>query len=299
MTETLAQDSESGAVFRMLADHALGESPSIAERRSRLERLTAALPMPEAVAVEPVALPRCGAELLVPAGARPGRTLLFLRGGGFVTGSLATHRALPARIGQAAGARVLNVDYRLAPEHPFPAALDDARDAYAWLRGREAGRIALVGATTGGTLALGLLAALRDAGEPLPVAAALLSPWTDLSGSARSLQTHAGRDPGLNAQDVRELATLYLQGSDPRTPLASPQFADVHGLPPLLIQVGSEEVLLDDSTHLARWAEAGEVETTLEVWPGMMHGWHQFWSMLAPARDAIDRIAAFLEPHWA
>jgi acetyl esterase/lipase len=229
----------------------------------------------------------------------PHRHLLFLHGGGYVTGSPALYRHLLWRFADAAAARVVAIAYRLAPEHPFPAALDDAAAAWRGLlaAGADPRRSAALGDSAGGGLALALALRLRDDGAPLPAALALMSPWTDLALTGPSLTANAAADPMMHPADVRDLARHYLAGADPCHPYASPLYGDPAGLPPTLIQVGGDEILRDDAVRLAdrmRWA-GGAVE--LEVWPRMPHVFQAFASVLPEARRAIARIGAFLRQH--
>jgi monoterpene epsilon-lactone hydrolase len=203
------------------------------------------------------------------------------------------------RLSIAASLRVLAVNYRLAPEHPFPAAVEDAAAAYRWLleSGVEPARIAMAGDSAGGGLALATAITMRDEGLSLPGAIVCLSPWVDLALTSASMETKAGDDPIVSREMLRGWAKIYLGDHDARTPLASPLYGDLHGFPPLLIQVGSAEVLLNDATRLAERATAAGVETTLEVWPEMIHVWHTFAAILREGREAIARIGDFVHTH--
>ncbi|MDL1927090.1 alpha/beta hydrolase [Anaerolineae bacterium AMX1] len=214
-------------------------------------------------------------EWVIPAGTGSERVILYLHGGAYNAGSTRSHRALAANIAYAARARALTIDYRLAPEHPYPAALLDALSAYQWLldSGIRPEQIAIAGDSAGGGLSVALLATLRERGLPMPAAAVVLSPWTDLSASGESWQENARSDYMINGPKLREAARLYLKDASPQTPLASPVYAKLEGLPPLLIQVGSDEVLLSDSLRLAENARLSGVDVTLEVWDGMQHVW--------------------------
>ena len=234
-----------------------------------------------------------------PAGADTTCAVLYLHGGGYALGSAFSHGELIARIARALGVPALAVDYRLAPEHPFPAAHDDALTAWRWLTTQyqlPAERITLAGDSAGGGLTLALLIALRNGCQPLPAAAALLSPWTDLTLSGPTLTSRADQDPALTPGLLAHLASDYLAGSDPQHPLASPLFADLTGLPPLLIQVGTAEILLSDSERLADKARAAGVEVTLHRED---HAPHIYPSLtdVPQAHEATTRIGTFLRGH--
>jgi monoterpene epsilon-lactone hydrolase len=225
--------------------------------------------------------------------------LLFLHGGGFQVGSSRSHRELMAALSAEAGCRVLGLDYRLAPEHRWPAAHDDARAAWDGLiaQGLSPRQIAVVGDSAGGGLALQLLLALRDAGRALPAAAVTLSAWTDLSASGDSHRTQADADPLNQRATLLAMARTALgKDADPRDPSASALFADLHGLPPLLMQVGEREIVRSDSSDFADRARAAGVDVTLQVWPGMVHVFQQF-PELAAAREARRDVGRFLRTH--
>ena len=210
--------------------------------------------------------------------------------------SIGTHRGLCTRLSRAAGARVLNVDYRLAPEHPYPAAVDDALAVYRAVLadGVDPARIAIGGDSAGGGLTLATLVALRDAGDPLPAAGVCISPWTDLSLSGESIRTKAAEDPLIQPSQLAWMAGLYLGDADPKAPTASPLFANLSGLPPLLVHVGTAEILLDDATLLAERAREAGVDVTLEAWEEMIHTWHNFADLLPEGREAIEGIGKYL-----
>ena len=223
-------------------------------------------------------------------------TILYLHGGGYVIGSINSHRELISRIARAAGARALAIDYRLAPEHPFPAAVEDATKAYRWLlhHGVSPESIVIAGDSAGGGLTVATLLALRDAGDPLPAAAVCISPWTDLEITGESMVTKADVDPMIRPDEAKGEAARYYGEAGPRHPLVSPIHADLSGLPPLLVQVGTSEVLLSDSTRLAERAKAAGVDVTLEEWEEMIHVWHFFAFMLPEGQQAIERIGEFV-----
>jgi phosphinothricin tripeptide acetyl hydrolase len=274
----------------------IAPAASLAERRAQYDRAERVFAVPPDTRVTAVTAPG-PAEWIEPSDARAGAAVLYLHGGGYVLGSPRSHRHLAAAVGGAARAAVLLPDYRLAPEHPFPAAVDDAVAAYRWLldRGHASGRTALAGDSAGGGLVVATLLALREQGLGLPAAAVCISPWVDLTGSGASYRDRAERDPIVARDRVMEMARAYLGGADARAPLASPLFADLTGLPPLLVQVGSEEVLHDDAVGLADRARAAGVPATLQIWPEMVHVWHWFLPWLDEAQAAVDTAGAFIQ----
>lgn len=230
----------------------------------------------------------------------PAKGILFLHGGGYVSGSLQSHRHMVAQTGREARARTLALEYRLAPEHPFPAAVEDAVAGYGYLlsRGYFAKDIAVSGDSAGGGLTVALLVSLRDSGVPLPACAWCISPWVDLQGTGASMTAKAAVDPMVQQSYLAELAVAYLGGADPRTSLAAPLYADLRGLPPMLIQVGSAETLLDDAVRLAGAAGAADIRVRLEVWPDMIHVWQLFYQHVAAGRRALAEAGAFIRSHW-
>ena len=268
----------------------------IEQRRAAFEAVTTFFPVPQDVKAEPVDAGGIPAEWIAAPGADAERVIYYLHGGGYTIGSINTHRQMISHLSRAAGARALAIDYRLSPEHPFPAAVEDATTAYRWLlsTGVDPDRIVIAGDSAGGGLTVATLVSLRDAGDPLPAAAVCLSPWVDMEATGDSMTTRAEADPMISREDVLEGAQAYLNGADPRTPLASPIHADLKGLPPLLIHVGTAEVLLDDSTRLAERARSADVDVTLEPWDDMIHVFQFFASTLPEAQQAIDRIGAFV-----
>jgi epsilon-lactone hydrolase len=224
------------------------------------------------------------------------RMVLYLHGGAYCFGAPSHYRDFIWRIATAAGARVLCIDYRLAPEHPFPAAVDDAVAAYRWLlaAGIAPQRLAIMGDSAGGGLVFGTLLRLRDESVPLPAAAVALSPWTDLALTGASLVSHAAADPLLKAEHAPSLARYYLGGADPRHPYASPLYGDPTGLPPALIQVGSDEILHDDAVRMADKLRAAGCRVELEVWPRMPHVFPLFARIIPESRRAVARIGSFI-----
>lgn len=273
----------------------------MAERRAVLDRLGAAVRPAADVAVTPVDAGGVPAEWLVPVAAGGEEAILYLHGGAYTAGSCRSHRNGVSHIARATGMRILLPEYRLAPEHPFPAALEDALAAWRWLLGRgyRAERIVLAGDSAGGGLALALMVALREAGEPLPGAASLISAWTDLAATGESVKTRSRQDPWIRPDELVPMARHYYQERDPRDPLVSPLYAPLYGLPPLMLQVGDFETLLSDTTRVAEKARDAGVDVTLRVWAGMWHVWHFFVGRVPESRQAILEMAAFIEARMA
>ena len=272
----------------------VSKAGSIAEMRALNEQM--ARPVEPDIKCEPVLANGVKAEWINAPGAAADRVVLYLHGGGYVMGSLNTHRDFMGRISRAAEARVLGLDYRLAPEHPFPAAVDDSVAGYRFLlaQGLPPSRIAIAGDSAGAALTLAILVAARDAGLAMPAAAVCLSPMIDLEFTGESMKTRKEVDPIFTPDGVGLLGNAYLAGKDPRTPLASPLYADPKGFPPLLIQVGDHEVLLDDSTRLAQRARAAGVQVKLEVWPEMIHRFQTFAGFLPEGQQAVEGIGKFI-----
>jgi phosphinothricin tripeptide acetyl hydrolase len=269
---------------------------TIEQRRSQYERAERVFPTPADVTIDRVMAPTCPAERLRPPGVRTDAAVLYLHGGGYVIGSPRSHRHLAAAIARAAGTRALLLDYRLAPENPFPAALDDAVAAYQWLlaRGIAPARIVLGGDSAGGGLTVATLLALRDRGLPRPAGGVCISPWVDLTCSGASYATKAAADPIVTRDGVEALAQAYVGAGDRKAALVSPLYADLRNLPPLLIHVGSDEVLLDDAIGLGARARAAGVDVKVEEWPAMVHVWHWFLPILDEAEKAIAGIGDFV-----
>jgi len=271
------------------------------ERRARLERLGGAIAAADGVRIVPEQIDGLYAEWLVPAGAAEDEVVLYLHGGAYTAGSCASHRNAVSHIARAAGIRLLMPEYRLAPEHPFPAALEDGLAAYRWLleRGTDPRKVILAGDSAGGGLALAVMVAARNEGMPLPGAASLISAWTDLAATGGSLKSRNDKDPWFDADEIAPMARNYHQDTDPRHPLVSPLYASLEGLPPLMLQVGDHEVLLNDSTRVAEKAREAGVDVTLRLWPGMWHVWHFFVGRMPEAKQAILEMAAFMEARMA
>jgi epsilon-lactone hydrolase len=272
---------------------------SFPERRQRLDAIGSISLIAEDIGLEPIDANGVAAEWSLAPGSDPSKVLLFFHGGGYCSGSIVSHRGMVTKAGRAAQARTLAVGYRLAPEHPFPAAIEDARSAYRFLldQGVAPSKIAIGGDSAGGGLTLALMTSVRDAREPLPACAWLVSPWVDLRMTGASLAEKAAIDPLISKPYLEELASAYLAGADPANPLVSPLNADLAGLPPLLVQVGSAETLLDDAVRIARRAGAADVRVNLEIWPHMIHAWHLWAAQLEAGRRAIASAGAFIRAH--
>jgi epsilon-lactone hydrolase len=248
------------------------------------------------VAIEPVNANGVRAEWTSTPQGDHASALLYLHGGGFVIGSLDSHRHLVSEAGRAAKAWTLALDYRLAPEHPFPAAVEDSVSGYRFLlsRGYKPERIAIAGDSAGGGLVVSAMIAIRDAGLPQPGCGWCISPWVDLEAIGETMATKAAADPTVQRVGILDMARMYLNSADPRSPLAAPIYADLSGLAPLLIQVGAAETLLDDAIRLARAAGAADVRVDLQVWPEMIHVWHLFHPELGAGRQAIEQGGTFI-----
>jgi epsilon-lactone hydrolase len=271
-----------------------------AERRARLDEVGSTWPPASDVTCEAVDCDGVAGEWSLVAGSEASRVLLYFHGGGYCSGSIVSHRRLVTEAGRAASTRTLAIDYRRAPEHPFPAAHEDAITAWRFLRnqGIAAEHIAVGGDSAGGNLTLALIHRLRAAGEQLPACAWLISPWTDLTMSGATLATKDAVDPLIHKAYLEELAAAYAPAPiDRNDPLISPLFADLTGFPPLLIQVGSAETLLADATRLAASAGGADVEVTLQVWPQMIHAWPVWNAALEDGRRALARAGAFIGKH--
>jgi epsilon-lactone hydrolase len=288
------------AITGFLATSGLGQA-SIEEQRRWMAQAATTAPAPDGVRVEPGSLGGRPAEWLRPAEGLRGGVVLYLHGGGYCTGSLGTHRDLAGRIALATGATAVTFDYRLAPEHPFPAAIEDATAAYEELRalGHAPEGMAVAGDSAGGGLTIAALLALRDADVPLPAAAACLSPWVDLTLSASASSAPSEGDPMVSMAGLEEFAAAYLGGgTSAKDPLASPVFADLSGLPPIRIDVGEREILLDDSIQLADRIVACGGEAILARWAEMIHVFQAFPGALDPeAGESVAAIGEFLAGH--
>jgi epsilon-lactone hydrolase len=269
-------------------------SASTEQRRAGMERISERVPAD--VICEKVSAGGVNAEWIAAPGADADRVILYLHGGGYVIGSINTHRAMISRIARASNARALAIDYRLAPEHPFPAAVEDTIAAYKWLlaQGYKPGKIVIAGDSAGGGLTIAALLAIRDANLPMPAATVPISPWTDLEGTGESVRTRAARDVMVTQENLAYSAKQYYGTHDPKDPLVSPVHANFRGLPPMLIHVGDAEILLDDATRVAKSAKLAGVDVELEVWDDMPHVWHVFAKILPEGQQAIDKIGKFV-----
>jgi acetyl esterase/lipase len=264
--------------------------------RVRAEKFTSPVKPPRGVERISVKEQGIDGEWLIPHGAEEDSAVLYIHGGAWFLGSTNTHRRLAGALAKVSGVRVLSINYRLAPEHPFPAALEDCQAAYEWLlaQGIAPGKIIVAGDSAGGNLALALLVSLRDQGKALPAGAVGISPVTDLTGSGASYQTRRKLDPYFNQMGNNSLSRDYLGTADAHHPYLSPLFADLSGLPPLLIQVGDHEILLDDSILFGEKARAAGVQVEVEVWQGMFHVFQLYADILPEARQALVHVAQFV-----
>jgi epsilon-lactone hydrolase len=270
------------------------------ERRKRLDEVGSVWPVADDVKLTAIDINGVPGEWSIVPGSDPSRFLLFFHGGGYCSGSILSHRRLVTEAGRAAGVRTLVIAYRLAPEHPFPAAYDDALAAWHFLRHQNipAAHIAIGGDSAGAGLTVALIGRLRDAGEELPGCAWLISPWTDLTMSGSTLVSKDALDPLMHKQYLNELAEAYLSpGMDRKDPRVSPLYANLKNFPPMLIQVGSAETLLDDATRLAAVAGAADVRVTLEIWPHMIHAWPLWNAHLEAGRRALASAGDFIHDH--
>ena len=271
----------------------------VGEQRRLLRELIAAQPLPAGVTVTAAALGGVPAAEVTVGGIEPGRVVLYFHGGVYVLGDAFQAAGLAAQVGRRTRATVLSVDYRLAPEHPYPAAVDDALAAYRALldNGTAPSGIAFAGESAGGGLAVATLVNARDHGLPLPAAAFVMSPYADLTLAGASMDTKAAADPLLSRENLQARIPDYTAGHDPAAGLISPVFAGLSGLPPLIIQAGTHEVLLDDAVRLARQAAAADVQVTLDITPGVPHVFQAYYPILDEAVAALDRAGQLLTAH--
>lgn len=285
----------------MLRARAAPETHDVGEVRARFEKLAGFLGGAPDAKCEKIDAGGVAAEWVKAPGCTPERAVLYLHGGGYAIGSINTHRRLAYDISAASAAAVLVIDYRLAPEHPYPAAVDDAAAAWRWLlqQGFAPNRLAIAGDSAGGGLTIATLVNLRDQKLSLPACAVAISPWVDLEGVGNSMAARAAQDPMVQKDGLLWMAGMYLDGRDARTPLAAPLHADLRGLPPILVQVGTAETLLDDSTRIAERLHAAGVEVRLSIWPNMLHVFPLFAPVLSEGRDGCLEIGAFIRSRMA
>ena len=292
----MAHSPQLDRVIGMIKARAQTVRKTTDEDRASYENMLASMPMAEDIATQRVGAGGVPAEWIRAPQARMDRVMLYFHGGGYVIGSMRTHRAMLAGISRASDFSVLGLEYRLAPENPFPAPVEDALTAYRWLlhMGIAPGKIVLGGDSAGGGLVVAALVALRYMGEPMPAAGVCISPWVDMEAMGNSFLTNAAVDPSVSKERIVQIAKVYLAGKHPRVLLASPLYVDLHGLPPLLSLVGSIETLLDDARALTERARAAGVEAMLEVWDDMPHVWTHFAAILPEGQQAVERIGDFM-----
>jgi acetyl esterase/lipase len=292
-------DTEIGALRAKLASRP--RSDDYRERRKDMDAGFSQYGIARDVTVEPAMANGVRAEWTSTPQDDRDAALLYVHGGGYVIGSLNSHRHLVSEAGRAARAWALALDYRLAPEHPFPAAVEDAVSGYRYLlsRGVRPGRIAIAGDSAGGGLVVAAMLAIRDAGLAQPACGWCISPWVDMEGIGETMSSKEAADPMVQKAGLLDMARLYLGGADPRSPLAAPIYADLTGLAPLLIQVGAAETLLDDAVRLAKVAGAADVRVDLQIWPEMVHVWHIFHPELKAGLRAIGQGGAFVRAMMA
>jgi epsilon-lactone hydrolase len=290
-----------GRLCEVLRENALPADTPLAAQREQFETLTARMPLAAGVTCSAVDAGGVPAEWVDPPEVTsPAPTLLYFHGGGYGMGSVNTIRPLVSQLAVATSARVLSVDYRLAPEHACPAAVEDAVSAYRWLvdQGTDPAAVALGGDSAGGGLTVAALLAAKEGGLPMPAAGVCISPWVDLTLSSESIERNAASDPEVTRAALARWAEFYLAGADPKNPLASPVYGDLGGLPPLLIQAGTAEAMEDDAVRLAVAAQGAGVAVTLELYQDMIHVWHSFAPKLPEATATIERVAAWLQERW-
>ncbi len=284
------------SLITLLTSRPVPEKPDVAQSRARYEKLAQVLGGAPDAKVEKVDAGGVPSEWVSAPGADAARAVLYLHGGGFAIGSLNTHRRLAYDISAASSARVLVIDYRLAPEHPFPAAVEDAAKAWRWLlaQGIAPSKLAIAGDSAGGGLTIATLVNLRDQKLALPACAVAISPWVDMEAVGTSMTARAKQDPMVQKPGLQWMAGLYLAGKDPKSPLAAPLHADLKGLPPVLVQVGSAETLLDDATRIAERLHKSGVEVKLAIWPNQLHVFPFFAPILSEGRDGCVEIGNFI-----
>jgi acetyl esterase/lipase len=293
--------SQLDSLVTLLRTRPAPATQDVIESRARFEKMGGFLGGAPDAKCEKVDVDGVPAEWVSAPDVDASRAVLYLHGGGYAIGSLNTHRRLAFDVSAASGARVLLLDYRLAPEHPFPAAVDDAATAWRWLlkQGFAASKLAIAGDSAGGGLTIATLVNLRDQKLGLPACAVAISPWVDLEGVGTSMTTRSAQDPMVQKAGLSWMADMYLAGRDARTPLAAPLHADLRGLPPVLVQVGTAETLLDDATRIAERLHSAGGEVKLSVWPNMLHVFPLFAPILTEGRDGCAEIGQFMRARMA
>ena len=296
----MAKSPELDNVIALVKSREADESQGATEgRRRSFEQMTDGFTIDVPARYSRVNAGGVTAEWVAAEEASESRVVLYFHGGGYIIGSPRTHRAMLAHLSRDSASRVLALDYRLAPEHPFPAPVEDAVASYKWLlsEGFDPARITLAGDSAGGGLTVAAMVQIRYVGLPMPAAGVCISPWVDMEGLGESMETRAAADPMVGKENLMISAKTYLGGADPRAPLAAPIYADLRGLSPILIQVGDAEVLLDDSTRLAGIAREAGVEVKMDVWDDMIHVWHLFAPILPEGKQAIKQAGEFIKKH--
>jgi monoterpene epsilon-lactone hydrolase len=295
----MAKSPQLDRVISLIRARATAPRKTPEEDRVSYETMLSSMTLEDDISTERVGAGGVPAEWIAAPGVNHAAVMLYLHGGGYVLGSMRTHRVMLAHLARASGCKVLGLEYRLAPETPFPAPVDDTLAAYRWLlsQGYDHRKIVLAGDSAGGGLVVAAMVAMRYVGEPLPAAGICLSPWIDMEATGPSFVTNATSDPSVAKDRILRMAAVYLAGKSPQAPLASPIHADLRGLPPLLVQVGSIETLLDDAKALTARAQAMGVSVEYEVWEDMPHVWQHFAPILPEAQQAIARIGQFVRKY--
>ena len=289
-------------LLEMFAERAAAFSetpPSLEERRMGANMMGKRFENLDGITTEGVDADGVPAEWVAAPDAGSG-AVLYLHGGGYVTGSVISHRGMAASLSRASGCRVLTIDYRLAPENKHPAQVQDAHTAYRWMlnNGVDASSLFVAGDSAGGGLTVATLLKARDAGDPMAAAGVCISPWVDMEGNGDSMRSKAGVDPMVSYEGLMDMATHFLGDGDRRDPLAAPLHADLAGLPPLLIIVGTAETLLDDAVRLHEKAESAGVDSTLEIWEDMVHIWPWFAPFLPEGQQAMEQMGDFIKEQF-
>lgn len=289
------QSNVANLIARMVRNSFFIHKAETKTQRKSFERISNFTKFPRFVKSNPTSLAELPAVSFIPKKKTTDRIVLYLHGGAYVAGSVNTHRALIARIARAAKCEAIGIDYRLAPEHPYPAALEDSLAAYKALLADGHTNIFLVGDSAGGGLTLATMLKLREEKLPMPCGAALISPWSDLALTGESIRTKEHVDPLINPNILSTFAQKYIDEDSPKNPFISPLYADLHNMPPIFIQVGGSELLLDDATRLAKKLKKAGCDVELEIWDEMIHVWHYLGGMIPEAQNAIRGIGNFIK----